>query len=203
MPQPSGTNTCGGGGGTEQFMDIFDKLGSKITGGVSAAATKTKALAGSNKLSGQVSQNTAAITDQYTALGKLIKEEFPALVTDERAKTLIADILALEEENEQLKKQIAESKGYGTCKNCGGDLAPNIAFCPSCGERAVHMTTQVFCARCGRPEAIGTKFCAGCGSPIIPLAAAPEQEIPAQPETPTPEGGASIAETLENIPTQV
>jgi uncharacterized membrane protein YhaH (DUF805 family)/RNA polymerase subunit RPABC4/transcription elongation factor Spt4 len=51
------------------------------------------------------------------------------------------------------------------CEKCGAEVADGVAFCPSCGTRAIPTQQLPACGKCGETIPEGTKFCAKCGAP--------------------------------------
>ena len=51
------------------------------------------------------------------------------------------------------------------CEKCGAEVADGVAFCPSCGTRAIPTQQLPTCGKCGETIPEGTKFCAKCGAP--------------------------------------
>ena len=73
----------------------------------------------------------------------------------------------------------------GKCGSCGGELAADARFCPTCGA-----AVNRFCPRCGAPRAAQARFCPACGTafdsatPVTPGAMPMAPVYPPMPPAP-------------------
>ena len=76
------------------------------------------------------------------------------------------------------------------CTNCGSELAPNLAFCMSCGTKAQPVASAVvvpaLCSQCGAELKEGRPFCTSCGAKVTGASAAPPPQAPVRKPSPPP-----------------
>lgn len=87
-----------------------------------------------------------------------------------------------------------------TCKNCGAELSPGLAFCVSCGAKAEQhppasaVVIPALCSNCNAELKQGLPFCTTCGAKVAGVASAPPPRRPAaqqKPAAPAPTEQAS------------
>lgn len=128
----------------------LDGLGKKISQTGQEAMNKTKGMADTFKLNGQLNEAQHNLKDVYASIGELYvkkhgndaEDEYIILV--ERAGQIQAQIT-------QLQEEIAKTKGVLTCSACGRELKEGTAFCPSCGQK-VEAAQPTAAAETTQPE---------------------------------------------------
>lgn len=150
-------------------MSFFNQIGKKITHVSQSAVQKTKNMTEIAKLNSAISDAEKAITDNYTAIGKLYmlrhsddyEAEFAAMVTA---------IKDLETKMVEYREQIASIKGIVRCDKCGCELPGNAAFCSSCGAEVIRPEAPaenvIHCKGCGAVIENDVRFCTACGTPV-------------------------------------
>ncbi len=91
-------------------MDIFNKIGSKLTEAGKGVSDQTKTLTEITKLNMTISSNEKAINDMYTELGKA----YYAKVKDggaEVGEEFVNKMNALAIENDKLREDVKKLKG--------------------------------------------------------------------------------------------
>lgn len=116
-------------------MGFFDEIGSKITGGVSAATNKTKELAEVSRLNSKISANNTAVKTKYEEAGRIVKAELAQGISHEKLLEIFAEIDQLDAETAEMKKQVQQIKGIRICTSCGAEIPAESLFCASCGTK--------------------------------------------------------------------
>lgn len=153
-------------------MDFFNKIGSKISTGANAVASKTKDIAGTAKINMQIAEDEKELNNVFCELGKKYYNQSVSEVLPEY-KDEFDKVKALQEKIEAAKKQLREIKGIVVCEKCGAEIDADAKFCSVCGAPApakvvvttpeADTTKTVTCPVCGKVEPAGTKFCSVCG----------------------------------------
>lgn len=150
-------------------MELFDKIGNRISSAGQEVTTQTKNLTEVARLNSEISNNEKAITELYFAIGKAVYEEN---IENEECSvfTYIAQISDLKSKNENIKNVVNELKGVVTCKNCGNKVSNKGAFCNYCGTPIERPVVQNrggnVCTKCGAAVEQGDGFCFKCGQKV-------------------------------------
>ncbi len=150
-------------------MDLFDKIGNRISSAGQEVTTQTKNLTEVARLNSEISSNEKTITELYFSIGKTVYEEN---IENEECSVFsyIAQIKDLKLKNENIKNTVNDLKGVATCKNCGNKVSSKGAFCNYCGtpiERPVVQNRGVnACTKCGATVEPGDGFCFKCGQKV-------------------------------------
>lgn len=151
-------------------MDFFNKISDKISSGANVVANKTKDIAGSTKISFQISEYEKQIETLCTQLGKKYYEINGKAALPEY-KEFVDQISELYEKIDEAKSELQRIKGIVICEKCGAELTKEIKFCPKCGTKVPEpvvdsvevVETKVTCPACGHQEDAGVTFCSACG----------------------------------------
>ncbi|WP_449602374.1 zinc ribbon domain-containing protein [Paenibacillus sp. Marseille-Q9583] len=114
-------------------MSFFNK----VKAGVSEAGNKAKTVVEINRLKLQNNSKQNDIDQQYQVMGKLLFEavtQGAGPLPSEQIEKNISRILELKSEIEVNLQQIAGLSDVKHCKACGGNVAIEARFCPSCGS---------------------------------------------------------------------
>lgn len=114
-------------------MSFFNK----VKAGVTEAGNKAKSVVEINRFKLQNNGKQNEIDQQYQVMGKLLFEAVTrgtGPLPSEQIESNIARILALKSEIDVNLRQIAELSDEKQCKSCGGNVALDVKFCPSCGS---------------------------------------------------------------------
>lgn len=116
-------------------MAFFEKMGESIASKSKDVAKKAKELAEVTSLNSQISTQKDTINKIHKEIGDLVcenRETWTGLdLSDQFARIDAANV-----EIERLQQEIYRVKDIKLCANCGGEMARNVAFCPSCGTPA-------------------------------------------------------------------
>lgn len=155
-------------------MGFFDDLGKKVAGAGQKTMQKTKELSDVVRLNSLISQEENKINNAYYQIGKLYvsihgndgEEEFAGLINN---------VVELEQNVKNLRKQVQDIKGVQRCEKCGAEVPRGVAFCSSCGvpmprkEQQNNLSDYVKCPSCGNDVKKGMRFCTSCGKPMSQL----------------------------------
>ena len=155
-------------------MGFFDDLGKKVTDAGQKTVQKTKEMSEVARINSLISQNENRINTIYYQIGKLYVNihEFDY---EEEFGGMISQVIELEQQISEFRKQIQEIKGIQFCEKCGAEVARGVAYCSSCGavmprpEKQEYYEDCVKCARCGSWVKKGMRFCTSCGQSMMKL----------------------------------
>ncbi|MDD6233376.1 MAG: zinc-ribbon domain-containing protein [Frisingicoccus sp.] len=155
-------------------MGFFDDLGKKVTDAGQKTVQKTKEMSEVARVNSLISQNENRINNIYYQIGKLYVNihEFDY---EEEFGGMISQVIELEQQISEFRKQIQEIKGIQFCEKCGAEVARGVAYCSSCGavmprpEKQEYYEDCVKCARCGSWVKKGMRFCTSCGQSMMKL----------------------------------
>lgn len=155
-------------------MGFFDDLGKKVTDAGQKTVQKTKEMSEVARVNSLISQNENRINNIYYQIGKLYVNihEFDY---EEEFEGMISQVIELEQQISEFRKQIQEIKGIQFCEKCGAEVARGVAYCSSCGavmprpEKQEYYEDCVKCARCGSWVKKGMRFCTSCGQSMMKL----------------------------------
>lgn len=126
--------------------DFFEDLGKKITETAGAVTKKTEEMVGVQKIKSQIRLEERNKENALQELGKKVYGRY------QKGEIVDADFTALCEAIEQYEKavhaclkELAELKGMTLCKNCKGELQPEMVYCPKCGtkvEEEIHFEEE-------------------------------------------------------------
>ena len=152
-------------------MAFFEDLGRKISETSQSAAQKTKNLAETTKLNGQVNDLTKSLAAYYQEIGKVYYEKTKEN-PDEEFAGLFNQIQETEAKIEETKEQIRVIKGISICPNCNAEVPLGQKFCSNCGnqirteEQIMEAEGKKVCPLCGAEAKEGQKFCSKCGGQL-------------------------------------
>ncbi len=137
-----------------------------------AAAKKSSELVEITKLNMNINSEEDKIQKQYTQIGKLIYDKFKAGGNIDEEFLASCETIRTHEQNiNNLKEKILETKNLRVCSGCGAEIDKNSMFCAKCGtkqdvqqaagQQAVSAAT---CPACGAQITAGSAFCTGCGA---------------------------------------
>lgn len=141
-------------------MDIFNKIGSKITEAGQGIQEQTKQLTESTRINNTLTSNQKTISNLYTDLGMLYFQSLNGQPADLGAD-IFNNINALTAENEQLKETLAIVKGIVYCPNCNAESLNTANCCSSCGTVLIKVPC---CFNCGVEVDLNARFCTSCGA---------------------------------------
>lgn len=114
-------------------MAFFDKLGTTISAAGKSGLSKAKEIKDTAKIAMDIQEREAAIRKYYQELGQIY---YQAHKDDEEPEyEQIEAIKAAFEEIGELKAAKDEIRGIRRCPDCGGAVADDANFCPSCGAK--------------------------------------------------------------------
>ena len=113
-------------------MDFFDTLSETVASAGKVFSHKTKEVAGSTKLSFQISQEEAKLKKAYAALGQAYYE-VSADDMPEQYAVYAADIKECIDRMEALTKDKQILKNQKRCVKCGAVMPNEDRFCGKCG----------------------------------------------------------------------
>ena len=153
-------------------MGFFDDLGKKVTDAGQKTVQKTKEMSEVARVNSLISQNENRINNIYYQIGKLYVNihEFDY---EEEFGGMISQVIELEQQISEFRKQIQEIKGIQFCEKCGAEVARGVAYCSSCGavmprtEKQEYYEDCVKCVRCGSWVKKGMRFCTSCGQSMM------------------------------------
>ncbi|MCL2678021.1 MAG: zinc ribbon domain-containing protein [Clostridiales bacterium] len=149
-------------------MGIFDNVKSAA----SSAASKTKNLAETTKLSLSINSKEGDIKEIYNKIGEAFY-----LCCREGAEgeleVLCEKIDTLKNEIAEIRTKILKIKNISLCPVCNAENTAESKFCAKCGaslpvvapeEAPAEATAETaLCANCQAPLAPGAVFCGSCG----------------------------------------
>jgi predicted nucleic acid-binding Zn ribbon protein len=157
-------------------VDLFEKLGKRISDLGNSVAQNTKNFADTAGLQKANSDNKKKIEQLYAAIGKAYYEKHK---NDPAAEEIasINEITALFAQIEENDEKIKQLKGVTKCENCGADVPSDSMFCNNCGTKVVKpvaapaaeaapASNQRLCPTCGQPVGQDNMFCNNCGAKL-------------------------------------
>jgi len=153
-------------------MDIFNKIGEKITSTSKDVAKRTKNLADITKINSQISNEENNIRSKYSEIGKQYYRLFHDS-PDEMFVELCNSITDSLSKIKCYKKQICSIKGVITCAKCCAEVPDSSIYCGSCGtkiEQSVQETAEDVskpkCPQCSSDVSDDMMFCTKCGEKL-------------------------------------
>jgi RNA polymerase subunit RPABC4/transcription elongation factor Spt4 len=163
-------------------MDIFTKIGNKVSSVASSASTKVKDIADTTSINRQIAADEGRMNTLFSEIGKIYYNKNKNNPTEE-FQAAFNEIAALEEKIANEKAQLQALKKTKTCTNCGGEIPMGAAFCANCGTKAPEdpvapapaAPQTKACTNCGTEMPASAVFCPNCGTkaPEDPVAPAP------------------------------
>ena len=142
-------------------MDIFNKIGEKITSGVSATTTKTKEFAEIQKLNSSLNQKKSALMQKFADIGKIYFEKYSTNVEDAEISNACMEVKLIQSEIEKLEINIIELKRERKCENCKKVIPMDSTFCAFCGSAQSALNK---CVKCFSQLDENSMFCSSCGT---------------------------------------
>lgn len=159
-------------------MEFFKGLGNKISQTSQEAIKKTKELADTTKLNGEISAEEKKINSTYQMIGQKYFE-LHANSPEEDFVELIISIKNSINKIEEAKEEIRRLKGKRECPQCNAVLEGEAPFCPMCGGKLPTVEKPVveevsaevveeknICKNCGVDLEDGALFCQSCGTKV-------------------------------------
>lgn len=157
-------------------MEFFKGLGNKISHTSQEAIKKTKEIADTTKLNGEISAEEKKINSTYQVIGQKYFE-LHANSPEEEFVELIISIKNSMNKIEEAKEEIRRLKGKRVCSQCNAELEGEAPFCPMCGaklpvvekpveEVPAEIIEKNICKNCGVELEEGAMFCQSCGTKI-------------------------------------
>ncbi len=152
-------------------MDIFEKIGSKITSGSKDVAKKAKDITEAARLNSKVKSYEDLIKEVQLQIGKMYFEanrDNPAPEYMELFQNVINAYAAID----KCREEIYALKGVRGCISCGAEIPNQSTFCPACGARnevieaTAATVAELFCPGCGATLSSDTVFCPNCGTKV-------------------------------------
>ncbi len=154
-------------------MELFEKIGDKISSKSKDVAKKAKDITELAKLNSKVHDYESMVKDLHMQIGKAYYEanrENPA----PEYMGLFQQVINAQGEAERCREEIAQIKGLRSCISCGSDIPNNSTFCPACGTKNEIIDVvvsqpqaavdSVLCSGCGANLPSDTMFCPNCGN---------------------------------------
>lgn len=152
-------------------MAFFDQLGAKLTQTSSTAVQKTRDMAETMKLSGQISEKEKQVNQLYQEIGRIYYQNF-ADRDVELFRGPVSEIRSIEAELANMRETVRQLKGVQVCPTCGRELPAGTVFCSGCGTKlpeapaAPEAEGGTACPVCGTVMPEGTAFCTNCGTKL-------------------------------------
>lgn len=156
-------------------MELFEKIGDKISSKSKDVAKKAKDMTELAKLNSKVHEYENMIKDVQLQIGRAYYEANRNNPAPEYME-LFQQVINAQGAIERCREDIAQIKGVRSCISCGADIPNNSSFCPACGTKseiidmaeAQPQTTAagIFCSGCGANLPSDTAFCPNCGTKI-------------------------------------
>ncbi len=116
--------------------DFFEDLGKRITETAGAVSRKTEEVVGTQKIKSQIRSEVRSKERDLQDLGKLVYDRFQSGEEIDKAFVELCEAVAQHEEAIQsYLSEMAGLKGMELCKNCKGELEPEMIYCPKCGTK--------------------------------------------------------------------
>ena len=124
--------------------DFFEDLGKRITETAGAVTKKTEEVVGAQKIKSQIRAEERNKERDLQDLGKLVYDRFQnGEVVDTAFIELCGAVEHHEEAIQSYLGEMAELKGMELCKNCKGELKPDMLYCPKCGTKIEEVEVQM------------------------------------------------------------
>jgi Zn finger protein HypA/HybF involved in hydrogenase expression len=152
-------------------MDIFEKIGSKISSGSKDVAKKAKDMTELARLNSKIKNYEDMIKEIQLQIGRMYFEanrDNPAPEYMELFQNVINTQAAID----KCREEIYAIKGARACTACGAEIPNNATFCPACGAKnevidvSDAVVADLFCPGCGAGLPSDTVFCPNCGTKI-------------------------------------
>ncbi len=141
-------------------MGFFDTFSETVAATGKALGSKTKEVAGSTRLSIQISQEETRLSKAYAALGEAYYRDHKKEMPEEYA-VFAADIENCRARLESLKTDKNILKNQKKCTSCGAWMANEDRFCGKCGAE-----NEVLSNEAEDRKSEGIKTCPFCGASI-------------------------------------
>lgn len=116
--------------------DFFEDLGKKITETAGVVTKKTEEMMGAQKIKSQIRLEEKNKENALQELGKRVYDRYQKGESmDDNFLGLCEAVAQYEEAVQSCLKELAELKGVTLCKNCNGELQPEMVYCPKCGTK--------------------------------------------------------------------
>lgn len=156
-------------------MDIFSKIGDKVTNAGNAVVGKMGELGNTAGINNQISKEEQNIKERLFQIGKLYYEKHIDDY-DPEFEPIMNAIKVSKENIAVLNEQKDEARHVIKCPSCNTENPNTGRFCISCGTPLPSAAAPVVtpepikvantCPNCGAPIVEGNKFCVKCGNPI-------------------------------------
>lgn len=158
-------------------MEFFKGLGNKISHTSQEAIKKTKEIADTTKLNGEISSEEKKINSIYQKIG----QKYFELHKDSPEEDFVEWIVSIKNSMskiEEAKDEIRRLKGKRICSQCNVELEGEAPFCPMCGAKLPEFEKPSFvendeeanekniCKNCGEELEENALFCQSCGAKI-------------------------------------
>ena len=111
-------------------MDFFSKLGDSIVSATQEVGEKAKGMTDVAKLQYEMRSKEDFLNKQYQEIGKIFYQENKD-AAPEAYTSLFEEVVAAQKRIEEIKEQIAYTKG----PKCGAVVSGSAAFCSKCGAK--------------------------------------------------------------------
>lgn len=115
-------------------MDFFSKLGDSIVSATQEVGEKAKGITDVAKLQYEMRSKEDFLNKQYQEIGKIFYQENKD-AAPEAYTSLFEEVVAAQKRIEEIKEQIAYTKGGKACPKCGAVVSGSAAFCSKCGAK--------------------------------------------------------------------
>jgi Zn finger protein HypA/HybF involved in hydrogenase expression len=153
-------------------MELFEKIGSKISSGSKDVAKKAKDMTELAKLNSRIHGYEDMIKEAQLQIGKMYFEAYRDNPAPEFME-LFQHVINAQAAMEKCREEICAIKGVRACVNCGAEIPNNSTFCPACGTKNEILdvpytaaAAELYCPGCGAGLAADTVFCPNCGTKV-------------------------------------
>ena len=118
------------------MRDFFEDLGKRLGETAESLTSRASEVVEVQRIRGQIRALDRNNERDYRDIGRMIYEKYKnGEVIDTEMVCICEEIEKREATAEEMEQMIADSKGTTVCPNCHAELAPDMAFCPQCGEK--------------------------------------------------------------------
>lgn len=122
---------------------VVDKVSKKTEEVVETVSQKTNEIVEEQKVKSQVRTLERSNKRDFEDIGKMIYERFQkGEGVDLQFVELCENIEKREENIEELKRQVADMKGFDMCSKCHTHLEKGSIYCPKCGTKVTDMAFE-------------------------------------------------------------